>query len=177
MKTLQSLFLSGLADIYDSERRDAKALPKMAAVAADPGLKEAFLHHYAQSQQHITKVRQVFELLAETPRPQVCKATVALLEEVDRVIGEFNGSPVLDAALIATAQKLEHYEMACYGCLHEWAGLLGYPDAAALLDQNLREEKSANEALSQLARCGTNSAALGGIPATGRGHAPVTAKF
>ena len=161
MKTLKDLFLDELADMYDAERRVVKALPKMAKAATCPDLRAAILSHLKETEGHVKKLEQVFQSFDEKAKGQTCEATVGLLEEGDEIAADFKGSPAINAALISAAQKVEHYEMASYGCLHEWAGLLGNPEAAALLEEILEEEKAANESLTELARASSNEEALG----------------
>ena len=161
MKTLKDLFLNELADMYDAERRIVKALPKMARAATCEDLKKAIQSHLKETEGHVKKLEQVFHSFDEKARGQTCEATVGLLEEGDEIAADFKGSPAINAALISAAQKVEHYEMASYGCLHEWAGLLGNEQAAGLLQQILDEEKAANEALTNLARDSSNEEALG----------------
>jgi ferritin-like metal-binding protein YciE len=160
MKTLKELFLNDLADIYDAEQRIAKALPKMAKAASSEELKSAILAHLEETEGHVTKVAQVFECFDEKAKRKTCKATIGLLEEGEEILEEFKGSPAIDAALIAAAQKVEHYEMAAYGCLHQWAGLLGQSDACDLLQEILDEEKAADQTLTELANSRSNEEAL-----------------
>jgi len=161
MKTLKDLFLDELADMYDAERRIVKALPKMAKAATSAELKNAIQSHLKETQGHVKKLEQVFQSFDEKAKGQTCEATVGLLEEGDEIAADFKGSPAINAALISAAQKVEHYEMASYGCLHEWAGLLGNNEAADLLEQILEEEKAANDKLTDLARASSNEEALG----------------
>lgn len=160
MKTLQDLFLSELSDIYDAERRIAKALPKMAKAATNPALKKAFEVHLEQTLGHAKKVEEVFGCFDRKPKAETCDATVGLLKEGEEMAATFGGSPAINAALIAAAQKVEHYEMATYGCLHEWAKLLGNKKAAALLQEILDEEGATNKALTALARASSNEDAM-----------------
>jgi ferritin-like metal-binding protein YciE len=160
MKTLKNLFLDELADMYDAETRIVKALPKMAKAATCEKLKEAILAHLKETEGHVTKLEQVFQLFDETAKGKTCEATVGLLKEGDEIAADFKGSPAINAALISAAQKVEHYEMASYGCLHEWAGLLENEEAAALLQEILDQEKAANETLTELARASSNEDAL-----------------
>ncbi len=162
MKSLKNLFMDELADMYDAERRIVKALPKMAKAATNEDLKEAILAHLEETKGHVTKLEAVFACFDEEPKGKTCEATVGLLEEGDEIAADFKGSPAINAALISAAQKVEHYEMASYGCLHEWAGLLGNEEAAGLLAEILEEEKAANEGLTELARGGCNEEALEG---------------
>lgn len=161
MKTLKDLFLDELADMYDAERRILKALPKLAKAATCPDLTKAFQSHLKETEGHAKKLEQVFQSFDKKAKGKTCEATVGLLKEGDEIAAEFKGSPALNAALIAAAQKVEHYEMASYGCLHEWAELLGNQKAAGLLQQILEEEKSANESLNGLAHNSLNEEALG----------------
>jgi ferritin-like metal-binding protein YciE len=160
MKTLQNLFLGELSDIYDAEKRLVKALPKMAKAATSTQIQEAILAHLEETKGHVTKVEQVFECFDCKPKAKTCKATVGLLEEGDEIAADYAGSPAINAALISAAQKVEHYEIASYGCLHEWAGRLGNKKAANLLEEILDEEKAANAALTKLALDRSNDEAL-----------------
>jgi ferritin-like metal-binding protein YciE len=161
MKLLKDLFLDELADMYDAERRVVKALPKMAKAATCPKLNSAILAHLKETEGHVLKLEQVFESFDEKPKGTTCKVAVGLLEEGDKIAANFKGSPAINAALISAAQKVEHHEMAAYGCLHEWAGLLGNEAAAGLLEEILGEEKAANETLIKLALASSNKEALG----------------
>jgi ferritin-like metal-binding protein YciE len=161
MKNLKDLFLTELADTYDAERRTVKALPKMAKAATCPNLKKAILAHLKETEGHVKKLEKVFQAFDERAKGTTCKVTVGLLEEGDELAADFKGSPAINAALISAAQRVEHHEMAAYGCLHEWAGLLGNPTAAGLLEEILGEEKAANEALTKLALATSNKEALG----------------
>src|ERR1700722_3802470 len=125
MKILKDLFLDELADIYDAEHQTVKALPKMAEAATCDKLKKVILAHLKETEGHVKKLEQVFQSFGEKAKGKTCKATVGLLEEGDGIAANFKGSPAINAALISAAQKVEHYETASYGCLHEWAGLLG----------------------------------------------------
>lgn len=161
MKTLQTLFLDELADIYDAEHQLVKALPKMADATTCTHLHAAILSHLEETKGHVKKIEQVFECFGVRAKSGNCEATMGLLEEADEIAADFDGSPAINAALICAAQKVEHYEMATYGCLHEWAGVLGNQEAADLLEGILDEEKAANRALTALARERSNEEALG----------------
>ncbi len=160
MKTLQDLFFNELSDIYDAERRIAKALPKMMKAATSVALKMAFEVHLKQTVVHAKKVEEIFGCFDRKPKAKTCQATVGLLKEGEEMAASFAGSPAINAALIATAQKVEHYEMATYGCLHEWANLLGNKKAATLLQEILNEEGATNKELTALARASSNEAAM-----------------
>ena len=161
MKTLKDLFLEELADVYDAEQRLVKALPKVAKAATCPNLKAAILAHLKETEGHVTKVEGVFLSFGEKAAGKTCEATKGLVEEADEIASDFKGSPAINAALISAAQKVEHYEIASYGCLHEWAAILGNPEAAGVLEEILMEEKATNESLTGLARASSNLEALG----------------
>lgn len=162
MKTLEELFLSELADIYDAERCIVAALPKMARAASGEELKQTLLVSLDVAKDHVTKVEQVFRCFDTKARGQSCKAARGILEEADAMMIEFQESPVIDIALIAAAQKLEHHAIASYWCLHAWASALGNTDAAGLLLEILEEEKATNSELSAVALAGSNEDALTG---------------
>jgi len=168
MNTLKTLFLAELADIYDAEKRIAKALPKMAKAATCKDLKAAFASHLEETKGHVTKLEEVFACFDMKPKGSTCEATVGLLKEGEEIAEEFKGSPAINAALIAAAQKVEHYEMATYGCLHEWAELLGSKKAAVLLRDILNQEKHANKSLNDLAHSKSNAEALAETIPAGR---------
>jgi ferritin-like metal-binding protein YciE len=160
MKTLKELFLDELADMYDAERRIVRALPKIANAATCPDLKAAIQAHLIETKGHVTRIEQIFKSFEEKARGKVCHATVGILQEGDEIASENKGEPTINAALISAAQKVEHYEMASYDCLHVWAGLLGNKQAAGLLAKTLDEEKAANATLTKLALATSNQEAL-----------------
>jgi ferritin-like metal-binding protein YciE len=160
MATLKDLFLDELADMYDAEHRIIKALPKMAKAATCPELMEAFTSHLAETKGQVIKLEKVFKAFGQKARGKKCKATVGLLEEGDEVAADNKGEPTINAALISAGQKVEHYEIASYGCLHEWAMLLENTTAAGLLEEILTEEKAADKKLGELAGA-NNRGALG----------------
>lgn len=160
MKNLKTLFLAELADIYDAEKRIAKALPKMAKAATCKDLKAAFTEHLEETKGHISKVEEVFACFDLKAKGETCEATVGLLKEGEEIASEFRGSPAINAALIAATQKVEHYEMATYGCLHEWAEVIGCKKAASILKKILNEEQAANHLLNKLAHSTCNIEAM-----------------
>jgi len=171
MKTLTDLFFDELADIYDAEQRIVRALPKMKKVATCKHLQRAIENHLKETEGQVKRLESVFKSFGKTAKGKKCEATIGLLKEGDEVAEEFKGSPAINAALIAAAQKVEHYEIASYGCLHEWAGLLGNEEAARLLEETLDEEKQADETLTELARETTNEEAREGAqPGKTPGH-------
>jgi len=148
---LHELFLEELADIYSAEQQLTKALPKMAKAAESEELREAFEEHLEQTQEQISRIDQVFESLDESMKRKTCKAMQGLVEEGTEVMQEYKGSPAIDAALIAAAQKIEHYEIATYGTLCTWAEQMGHQDALDLLKQSIDEEETTDERLTELA--------------------------
>ena len=161
-KTLADLFLDELQDIYDAEHRITKALPKLVKAATSPELQTALQKHLKETEGQIAKLEQVFKSIGEPAKAKKCDASVGLLEEGDAIAKEFKGSPAIDAALISAGQKVEHYEIASYGCLAEWAEQLGNSEAAELLRETLEEEKAADQALTRVARECSNESAQDG---------------
>jgi ferritin-like metal-binding protein YciE len=158
-KTLNDLFLETLKDIYYAEKQILKALPKMArAVQAEEG-KQGFLHHRDETQGHVERLEQVFELLGKPARGKTCEAIQGIIAEADEIIEEFKGTQALDAGLISSAQAVEHYEIARYGTLIEWAKQLGLKEAVTLLQQTLQEEKATDQKLTKLAETAANAKA------------------
>lgn len=161
MKTLESLFLDELADMYDAEHRLIAALPKMAEAATHGELAAAFKAHLKETEDHVKKVALVFEAFGKKARRANCEATVGLLEEADEIAEDNEGSATINAALIAAAQKVEHYEIASYGCLRTWAELMGNHRAVKILSEILAQEKAADKKLTLLAIETCNPAADG----------------
>jgi len=148
--TLRELFTDQLHDVYDAEHRLTRALPKMAKAASSDDLRQAFEEHLRQTEEHVTRLEQVLEAMDEPVNRKPCKAIVGLLEEGEELMNEEDEN-VRDAALIAAAQKVEHYEMATYGCLRTWADLLGEDEASRILQTTLNEEGAADHKLSEIA--------------------------
>ena len=156
IKTMDDLFVHTLRDIYYAEKQIEKALPEMIEKAGDPALKQAFKAHLGETANHVKRVEQVFKLHGVDVKGVDCPAIDGIIEEADDVAGEVADKKVLDAALIAAAQSVEHYEMTRYGTLIAWAKHLGRADCASLLQQNLDEEKAADKKLTSLAEAGIN---------------------
>ena len=152
MKNLEDLFIDELKDIYDAEKRITKALPKMAKAASSEELSAAFEEHLQQTEEQINRLDRIFDSMDKAPGRKTCEAMVGLLEEGKNLMEEDAPEHVMDAALISAAQKVEHYEIASYGCLRDWAKLLGNDEAAKLLQQTLDEEGETDEKLSQIAQ-------------------------
>ena len=156
IKTMDDLFVHTLRDIYYAERQIAKALPDMIEKATDGGLKQAFQAHLGETKNHIKRVEQVFQMHGVETKGVDCPAIDGILDEANEVAGEVDDKLVLDAALIAAAQAVEHYEMTRYGTLVAWAKQLGRSDCASVLQQNLDEEKAADQKLTKLAEGNVN---------------------
>ncbi|HTJ98093.1 MAG TPA: ferritin-like domain-containing protein [Bordetella sp.] len=150
-KTIKDLFLHELSDIYSAEKQLTKALPKMARAATTPELKAAFEAHLHETQGQVERIDQIVEKTDLRLKRIKCMAMEGLVEESKEVIEEIEPGPVLDAALIGAAQKVEHYEIASYGTLAAFAKQLGHQDAVKLLLETLKEEKATDEKLSVLA--------------------------
>jgi ferritin-like metal-binding protein YciE len=155
-KNLNDLFYDTLKDIYFAERQILKSLPKLAKAAKSLELKTAFLTHRDETEGHVERLQQVFEMIGKRAQAKTCEAIKGILEEGDEVMEEYAGSEALDAGLLAGSQAVEHYEMSRYGTLKTWATQLGMKDAAALLDQTLQEEKKTDALLSKLAQATVN---------------------
>jgi len=160
-KSLQELFVEELRDAYDGEKRLTKALPKMAKAAESDELRAAFTNHLRETERQIQRLEQVFRTVGEPVRGKKCDGLMGIIEEGKSAMEELEGS-VLDAALIAGAQRAEHYEIAAYGTLAYFAELLGNDRAKALLGQTLDEEKAADEKLTTIAKSSVNRDALMG---------------
>jgi ferritin-like metal-binding protein YciE len=150
-KTLDDLFLDTLKDIYFAEKQLLKALPKMAKAAQDQTLADGFLTHAEETQGHIERLEQIFDLLDKPARGKTCDAILGILEEGKSIMDEFKGTIAIDAGLISAGQAAEHYEIARYGTLRTWAEQLGHTEAVKLLDQTLSEEKATDKKLTELA--------------------------
>lgn len=161
-KTLDALFYDGLKDIYYAERKLLKALPKMARGAQSDDLRMAFEKHKEETEEHVERLQQVFELIDKRARGKTCPAIDGIIEESEEILDEFKGTTALDAGLIAAAQAAEHYEISRYGSLKSWAEQMNMKEVAALLDQTLSEENATDATLTKLAESKINQAAMGG---------------
>jgi ferritin-like metal-binding protein YciE len=156
LESLRDLLVEQLQDLYDAENRITKALPKMAKAATSPALKAAFEKHLAETEGQVKRLEQVFEALGETAKTKTGKAMQGLIAEGEETMSENAEPEVLDAALIAAAQRVEHYEMAGYGTVRSYARLLKENAIVSLLEQTLQEEKATDEALTTLAESSIN---------------------
>jgi ferritin-like metal-binding protein YciE len=157
--TLHDAFIEELRDAYDAEKQLTKALKKMARAAASDGLRSAFESHLQETEGHVERLEQVFASIDEKPRGKHCEGVAGIIEEGKAVMEEELDEVTLDACLIASGQRAEHYEMAAYGTLVAWARAMGHNQAAGLLEETLEEEKAADRKLTQLAESGINQEA------------------
>lgn len=148
---LEDLFLHELKDILNAERQLVDALPKLANKATNEKLQAAFEEHLSVTEKHVDRLERIFGILGQTARGKKCKGMEGLIKEGSELIKEEDAGPAVDAALIAAAQKVEHYEIAAYGTLATYAKMLGMDDAVELLAATLAEEKQTDEALTELA--------------------------
>jgi ferritin-like metal-binding protein YciE len=156
IQTLNDLFVHTLRDIYYAEKQIVEALPKMIEKATAPDLKAGFEKHLEETEGHVARVEKVFDMHGVEAKEVDCPAIDGILEEADEVSGEVEDKQVLDAALIASAQAVEHYEITRYGTLIAWAKQLGREDCASVLAQNLKEEEATDKKLSALAETRVN---------------------
>jgi ferritin-like metal-binding protein YciE len=162
MKMLEDLFLDALADVYYCEQQLEKALPKMAKNATHEDLKMAFESHLRETEGHAQKCEQIFEMFGKKAKAKRCPAILGIIDEAEDLISENKKSPTINAALVLGGQKAEHYEIATYGTLREWAKQLQREDVARVIDSILAEEKAADVKLTRLGREQCNPAAKSG---------------
>ena len=156
IKTMNDLFVHTLRDVYYAEEKITKALPEMVEKSAESQLKQAFSKHLDETQNHVARLEEIFRMLGIEAKGVDCPAIDGIIEEAEDVAGEVADKQVLDAALIAAAQAVEHYEMTRYGTLIAWAKQLGRNDCAAVLQRTLDEEKAADDKLTSLAQSFVN---------------------
>ena len=159
-RTLHDVFVDEMRDMYNAEQQITKALPRLIKAAGSGELRRAFEFHLGETENQIDRLERAFSLLKEPARGKKCDGMQGILEEGRKVMEEAPDGPVLDAALIAGAQRVEHYETAAYGTLVAWAQAMGHVDVARLLKESLEEEKNADKTLSSLAEGGINQLAL-----------------
>ena len=158
-KKLEELFHDTLKDIYFAEKKILSALPKMAKAAQNKDLSAAFVKHQQETEEQVSRLEQVFDLLDKKPQGKNCPAILGIIEEGQEIMKEYKGSPALDAGLLSAAQSVEHYEISRYGTLITWATELGLDLAIGLLKLTLDEEKKTDKALSALAETCVNQEA------------------
>ena len=156
---LHKLFIDQLQDIYDAEHRISDALPKATKAAENPQLKQALESHLKETLEHANRLEKVFKSIDAPVKRNKCEATVGLVKEAEELLKEFKGTHAIDAAIICAAQKIEHYEVATYGCLCSWAAEMDHGEALRLLQETLAEEKAADEKLTQVAERAANAEA------------------
>jgi len=154
--TMDDLFVHTLRDVYYAEKKIVKSLPEMIDEATDPQLKQAFSSHLKETENHVARLEEVFRMHGVDAKAVDCPAIDGIIEEAEDVTGEVDDKKVLDAALIAAAQAVEHYEITRYGTLVAWAKQLGRNDCASILERTLKEEKAADEKLNALAESYVN---------------------
>jgi ferritin-like metal-binding protein YciE len=147
---LMELYVDELKDLYDAESRLVKALPKVAKAATSEKLRSAVEEHLEQTRGHVDRLKEIFDNMGEKPSGKKCAGMMGILKEGEELMDEDYEGEVMDAALISAAQRVEHYEIAAYGCVRTWAELLGENEASTLLERTLEEEKEADEKLTQL---------------------------
>lgn len=155
-KTLDELFYDTVKDIFYAEKKILTALPKMAKAAQNPDLKAAFEKHETETEEQVSRLQQIFELLEKKPQGKKCLAIDGIIEEGQEIAKEYKGSTALDSGLLAAAQAVEHYEISRYGTLRTWAQELGLTEAVRLLEATLKEEEETDLILSELARTCVN---------------------
>lgn len=160
LESLQDLFVNELKDIYNAEKQLVVALPRMAKAAQSPRLRDALTRHLQETEGQVQRLEIIFKALGKRAQGKRCKGMAGLVEEGREIMEEDGAEAVLDAALIAAAQKVEHYEIATYGCLITYAELLDDQNAVRLLKQTLAEEEAADRKLTQLGEGGINEAAV-----------------
>lgn len=158
--TLHEMLVDEIKDLYHAEKQLTKALPKMAKAATHEDLREAFEMHLEETREQITRLEEVFEALGEKVKAKPCPGMAGIIEEGNDTMQEDAEGAVLDAALIAAAQRAEHYEIGAYGTCAEWARLLGLDEVVSLLETTLEEEKAADQKLTELAESEINQAAV-----------------
>lgn len=154
--TLDDLFVHQLQDIYYAENQIVKALPKMISKATDAQLKQGFETHLNETKKHVERLERVFKMHGQSPKAVTCPAIDGILKEANEVSGDVANKEVLDAALIASAQAVEHYEITRYGTLVAWAKQLGRNDCASVLQETLEEEKATDQKLTSMAESKVN---------------------
>lgn len=156
ISNLNDLYVHTLKDIYYAENKILKALPKMAKKADSAQLRTAFEQHLTQTEGHVKRLEQVFQICGEKPSGEKCPAINGIIDEAEELMGEIKDADTRDAAMIAAAQAVEHYEITRYGTLVSWSNLLGLKDAARILEQTLAEEKDTDLKLTRLAESRLN---------------------
>lgn len=148
---LRELYVDELKDLFDAENRLVKAIPKMAKAATSEKLRSGFEEHLEQTRGHVDRLKEIFDAMGEKATGKKCAGMMGIVKEGEEIMDEDFEGEVMDAALISAAQRVEHYEIAAYGCVRTWAELLGENEASALLEKTLEEEKETDDKLTELA--------------------------
>jgi ferritin-like metal-binding protein YciE len=162
LESLKDLYLEQLKDLYSAETQLVEALPKLAGRATSPDLKKGFQDHLLQTQEHVRRLEQIFQDLGDSPKGHTCEGMKGLIKEGEEMIKMKGDDKVIDAGLIAAAQRVEHYEIAGYGTVRTYAEMLGKSQHASLLERTLQEEEMADEKLTRLAESHINAEATAG---------------
>lgn len=149
-ESLEKLYIEQLRDVYNAEKQLVRALPKMAKAANSDELRSALEEHLEKTRHHVERIETILDDLGKSPSGKTCKGMSGIIDEGQEILNEDLEPEVLDAGIIASAQRVEHYEIAAYGCVRTWADLLGENEASALLEKTLEEEKETDEKLTQL---------------------------
>jgi ferritin-like metal-binding protein YciE len=149
---LRALWIDELRDLYDVENRLIKALPKMAKAANSEKLRAGFEEHLEQTKGHLDRLKEIFDNIGEKPKAKKCAGMMGIIKEGSELLQEDFEGAVMDAAIISAAQRVEHYEVAAYGCVRDWAQLLGEGEASQLLEKTLEEEEETDQKLTEIAR-------------------------
>jgi len=158
-ETLKTLYVDELRDLLDAEKQLIKALPKMAEASTSGELRSGFEHHLEQTKNHAQRLEQILEGLGEEPKGKKCKGIQGIIAEGKEILGEDYEGALMDAGIISAAQRVEHYEIGAYGCVREYAQLLGENEAVSLLEQTLEEEKETDKKLTELSKTINSDAA------------------
>jgi ferritin-like metal-binding protein YciE len=164
-ETLRTLYIAELKDLLDAETQLIKAIPKMAEASTSPELRAGFEHHLVQTQNHAVRLETILTGLGEKPKGKKCNGMHGIVEEGDEILGEDYEGALMDSGIISAAQRVEHYEIAAYGCVRDYAKLLGETNAVQSLEQTLEEEKATNQKLTELAQTINRAAASFGTTA------------
>jgi ferritin-like metal-binding protein YciE len=168
LESLKDLYLEQLRDLYDAETQLVDALPKMAEAAKANDLKRAFNDHLRQTREQVSRLERIFKTLGEKPTGQTCKGMQGLIKEGEEMLKNKGEPEVIDAGLIAAAQRVEHYEIAGYGTVRTYAEMLGDEEAVKLLEKSLQEEEETDDKLTELAESHINQEAVAGAPVGSR---------
>ena len=162
-ETLKTLYVDELRDLLDAENQLVKALPKMAEASTSAELRSGFEHHLEQTKNHAQRLEQILKGLGETPKGKKCKGMQGIVAEGKEILDEDYEGALMDAGIISAAQRVEHYEIGAYGCVREYAQLLGETEAVSLLEQTLEEEKETDKKLTELSKAINSQAAGQGV--------------